>query len=247
MEEEISLVEMFNILKKRFGMIACFSLFGLIIASIFTFFIATPMYNSTTQLLVNRTQTNEVIQQSDINTNVQLINTYKDIIKGPVILNDAREILDIDSTQSSLSSQIEITSENNSQVFSLTVTDSNPYSAANIANTVASIFQEKIDEIMNVDNVTIISEAVPNINHISPNTSLNLVIGFILGIVLGVGAAFLLEFLDKSVKEDKFIVEDLNWTNLGKISEMSSDELESDDRVSEVQLPNETRSARGRV
>src|SRR5690625_7347810 len=95
MEEEISLVELFDIIKKRIGMILSLSLLGLIISSVFTFFIATPQFSSTTQLLVNRTESTEVIQQSDINTNLQLINTYKDIIKAPVILDDDRETLNL--------------------------------------------------------------------------------------------------------------------------------------------------------
>ncbi|MDZ7835011.1 MAG: Wzz/FepE/Etk N-terminal domain-containing protein [Alkalibacterium sp.] len=85
MEEEISLVELFDIIKKRLALIINLTLLGILLAAVYTFFIAVPEYSSTTQLLVNRTQQTEVIQQSDINTNVQLINTYKDILKGPVI------------------------------------------------------------------------------------------------------------------------------------------------------------------
>src|SRR5690625_1192039 len=225
MEEEISLVELFDIIKKRVGMILTLSLIGLIVSSVFTFFIATPQFNSTTQLLVNRTESTEVIQQSDINTNLQLINTYKDIIKGPVILDDVRETLDLNMSHQALSEKVQVNSENNSQVFSLTVTEENPYDAAMIANTVAETFRNKIDDIMNVDNVSVISEAVPNLNPVSPNTVLNLAIGLLLGVMLGVGLAFVLEFLDNTVKDEKFITEELGWTNLGKVSEISEDEI----------------------
>lgn len=226
MEEEISLVELFEVLKKRLSMIISLSLIGLILAAAFTFFIATPTYSATTQLLVNQTSGNtEGIQLSDINTNVQMINTYRDIIKGPVILEDVIESLDLDITVSALSGQIEVVTQDNSQVFSLSVTGENPYVASDIANATASIFKDEVGNIMNVENVTIISESVPNTTPVSPNNLLNMMIGLLLGAMLGVGAAFLLEFMDKSVKDERFITETLGWSTLGTVSEMTHDEL----------------------
>lgn len=245
MEEEISLLELFGVLKKRIGMILALSIGGLLISFVFTYFITTPQYSSTTQLLVSRTQSTEVIQQSDINTNLQLINTYKDIIRGPVILDEVREELDLDISHTQLRDKIEITNETNSQVFSLRITDDNPYDAAAIANTTAEIFQDEIGNIMNVDNVTIISEGVANTNPVSPNTTLNLAIGILLGMMLGVGLAFVIEMLDNTVKDEKFITDELGWTNLGSIVEMSADELKATDSVPQKQ--SRTRSDRTRV
>lgn len=247
MEEEISLKELYDIIKKRLGLIINLTLTGLLIVAFYTFFVATPEYSSTTQLLVNRAQQTDVIQRSDIDTNVQLINTYKDIIKGPVILDEVREDLNLDQSHGALSNQITISNEANSQVFSIRVTDTNPYNAATIANTTASVFQENLDEIMNVDNVTVISAAEANTNPISPNHTLNLAIGVVLGGMIGVGLAFLLEFLDNTVKDEKFIVEELGWTNLGRIAEMNAEELKSDGRQALPERTVDSRTSRSRV
>lgn len=247
MEEEISLVELFDILKKRMAWIINATLLGVLLAAIYTFFIAVPEYSSTTQLLVNRTQQSEVIQQSDINTNVQLINTYKDILKSPVVLDDVRDDLNLDLSHSELSNKMSISTQDNSQVFNIQVTDGNPYDAAIIANTTASVFQEKLPDIMNVDNVSVISEGVPNENPISPNNVLNLAIGLVLGAMIGIGLAFLSEFMDNTVKNEKFIVEELGWTNLGRISEMTPEELQSNAKQTQLHRTDETRSARSRV
>lgn len=245
MEEEISLAELFAILKKRKIMIVSIGLVMLILAAGFTFFIATPEYSSTAQILVNRkTESTEGIQLTDINTNVQMINTYKDIIKGPVILNSVNEKLESDLTTAQLSEKIEIMTKDNSQVFSLTVTDKSPFAAAEIANEVSTTFQNEIGNIMNVENVTIISEAIPNNHQISPNNPLNLVIGLLVGLMLGVGAAFLLEFMDKSVRDERFVTDELGWVSLGSISEMTTDELTS---VIESNQQNNKRRAQSRV
>lgn len=246
MEEEISLVELFEVLRKRLSMIISLSLIGLILAATFTFFIATPSYSATTQLLVNQTTKNtEGIQLSDVTTNVQMINTYRDIIKGPVILEEVVETLKLDTTVTDLSNQIEVVTQDNSQVFSLSVSGENPYTVSDIANTTASIFQDEVGNIMNVENVTIISESVPNTTPVSPNNMLNMVIGLLLGTMLGVGAAFLLEFMDKSVKDERFITETLGWSTLGNVSEMSEDELHA--KMKTVKAKTVSRRSKARV
>lgn len=228
MEEEINLTELFGILKKRIAMIISLGLVALILAAVFTFFIATPRYSSTTQILVNRTtESAEGMQLNDINTNVQIISTYKDIIKGPVILNEVSENIEGSLTAKELAEKIEIGTQDNSQVFSLTVTNEDPFVAAEIANQVASTFQKEIGNIMKVDNVTIISEAIPISDQISPNNILNLMIGLLAGLMVGVGIAFLLEFMDTTVRDEQFIINELGWNSLGNVSEMSSSELAS--------------------
>lgn len=247
MEEELSLVELFKTIKKRVVLIINMVLVGLALAAAYTFFIATPQFSATTQLLVNRTQDTEVIQRADIDTNVQLINTYSDIIRNPIILDPVIETLNINQTSEQLKDEINITTATNSQVFSLQVTDDNPYAAAEIANTISSVFKENLDSIMKIDNVTIISEAMVNTNPISPNNILNLVLGSLLGGLIGVGVAFLLEFLDTSVKDTKFIVDELGWTNLGSISMMSPKEMESEVKKSVPQRKNESGISRTRI
>lgn len=232
MEEETNLVELLVILKKRFNMIMSAALMGLILAATFTFFIATPKYSATTQILVNQSSdTTDGIQLNDINSNVQMINTYRDIIKGPVILEDVLNELELDTDVSGLSEQIQVATQENSQVFSLNVTTENPYLSSNIANMTAGIFQKKVGNIMNVENVTVIAEAVPITNAVSPNNLLNLIIGLLLGTMIGLGTALLLEFMDKSVKDERFITEGLGWSVLGNVSEMTEDELNAKEPI----------------
>lgn len=78
---------------------------------------------------------------------------------------------------------------------------------------------------MSVQNVTQISNAHPNTSQVSPKPMLNMLIGFTVGLMVAVGLSFLLEFMDKTVRDEKFMSEALGWTNLGTISEMSFDEL----------------------
>src|SRR5699024_4357275 len=187
MEEEISLVELFSILKKHVRLIILTTLLTTVIAAIYTFFLVTPKYQSSTEMLVSHSSdsTTQNVTQQDINTSIQLINTYSDIISNEVILEPVIEELGLNMTTNQLKNSISVQTENNSQVFYIQVQNENPYEASEIANTTASYFQEEIYEIMNVDNVTIISTATPNVNPVSPNNLLNIVIGVLLGVMIG--------------------------------------------------------------
>src|SRR5699024_5964567 len=198
MEEEISLVELFGILKKHIRVVILTTVLTAVIAAIYTFFLVTPKYQSSTEMLVSHSSdsTTQNVTQQDINTSIQLINTYSDIIRNNVILDPVIEELNLDMTPKELRENISVQTENNSQVFSIQVQNENPYQASEIANTTADFFQEEIYEIMNVDNVTVISSAIPNVNPVSPNNLLNIIIGVLLGGMIGVGIIFVYELTD---------------------------------------------------
>lgn len=225
MKEKISLEEIFRSLKKKIVMIVIFGLMGVLVSGLFTFFIQTPVYESSSRIVVNQTQnTNQSITNTDIQTNLSLINTYQSIIKEPIILEDVLEKTSTDLTLAELSDKITVQINNNSLVFGISVHDENPSVAAELANAVASTFEEKIGEILDVQSVTILSQAVANPHAVSPNVTMNLLIGLVLGLLLGSGTAILADITDKRVKDFKTL-EELGWTHLGSVLEMTYDEI----------------------
>ena len=228
MKEEDSLKGLLAIIKQRLVMIICFGILGLLLTAVYTFFIVTPVYESTTQLLVNRASDgSNGIQLNDINSNVQMINTYKDIIKGPVILGGVKEKLELDYTVEQLADMVAIGANQDSQVFSLTVRGPNAGEAAEIANEIAVTFQSEIVDIMNVENVSIISAAAIHSKPISPVIVNNLLIGAVLGLMFGLGLAFLRYAMVRTIDDYQFITQTIGWPNLGIVSELNKEELSS--------------------
>src|SRR5699024_12327763 len=109
-------------------------------------------------------------------TNVQLIETYSLIIKSPAILDIVAERLNDQYTVSQLNEKISVNSVEQSQVIDIKVQDKSPNVAATIANETAKAFQEEIEELMNVENVNILStaEVSENPTPSKPNTKLNI-------------------------------------------------------------------------
>lgn len=229
MEESISLKELFQVLKKRIGMIIALSLFAAVISGAYTVFVVTPEYAVSTQFLVSQRETDqtEMIQSADIRTNLELINTYNVIIKSSRILENVREELELDLSVTALSNKISVTNENQSQVVTVQVTDIDPLRAERIANTTVSVFQEEILELMNVDNVNVLNLADSGINPqpVSPNLTMNIAIAFILGAMVGVGISFLFEYLDTTIKTEEDIETVLGISVIGTISHIGEDDL----------------------
>jgi capsular polysaccharide biosynthesis protein len=228
MEETISLKEIFDVLRKHLAVILISLFAGLAIAGIATFFVITPKYSSQAQLIVTLPQT-ETTNANDVNTNLQMINTYKELVTGDLVINEVKNQLEseynIDKSIDELKDSIEVTQSQNSLMFSIKATDTSSVYAANIANTTALVFQENAKDVLNVDKISIISNAQASTDPVSPNNKLNLAIGLVLGMLVGVGFAFLLELLDRTVKDNKFVTENLGFTILGTVPQMSQKEL----------------------
>ncbi|PYZ96014.1 capsular biosynthesis protein [Alteribacter lacisalsi] len=221
MEETISLKDIFQTLKKRLVLIIGITAAAVAVSALVSYFLLTPMYQSSTQILVNKTydETNTTTS-ADVRTNLELINTYNEIIISPRILDPVIEETGINASVSQIRNMVSVNSHNDSQVVSIRVESEDPAQAVELANTIALVFQRDIVELMNVDNVSILSSAElsENPSPISPNPTLNMAIAFVVGMMGAVGLAFLLEFLDNTLKDEEGVEEALGLPVLASIA-----------------------------
>ncbi|MGY3718121.1 YveK family protein [Sutcliffiella cohnii] len=229
MEETISLKELFQTIKKRIGLILTITIIATTVSGLVSFFLLTPIYQSSTQLLVNQTKGEQgYYDVNQIRSNLEIINTYNVIIKSPAVLEKVSDRLDSGATVSSLNSKITVGSEGNSQILKITVQDPDPIMAAKIANITADVFQNEIITLMNVDNVSVLSVAQvgDSPKPVKPQPALNMAIAFVVGLMLGVGMAFLLEYLDNTVKNEQDLEKLLSLPVLGTIMVIDDSEIE---------------------
>ncbi|MBA9025665.1 YveK family protein [Peribacillus huizhouensis] len=220
MEETISISDIFNTLKKRWKLIVFLAVVAALISGGITYFVITPVYHASTQILVNQKNENNQIDATQLKVNIDVINTYSVIIKSPAILDKVKANLNLTESVAQLNQKITVNSQDNSQVFSLAVQHSNPAMSVQIANEVAETFQREIPAIMNVDNVTILAKA-ENPIHVGPNPLLNISIAVVVGLMLGIGLAFLLEYLDNTLKDERDVEIYLGLPVLGSIHKFS--------------------------
>lgn len=228
MEETISLKELFQTLKKRLTLIIIITAIATATSGIVSYFLLTPIYQSSTQILVNQSKNDQqqVYNAGEVQTNLQLINTYNVIIKSPAILDKVIEKEKLEMSAGALNGLITVASEQDSQVVNITVQNEDPKKAADIANSIATTFQKEISNIMNVDNVSILTKAQlgENPSPVKPQPVMNMAIAFVVGIMAGVGLAFLLEYLDNTIKTEQDIEKELGLPVLGAITTINMDD-----------------------
>lgn len=223
MDDNISLMGIIAVLKKRLILIVSVTFVSTFICLLVNYYYLTPAYQASTQLLVSHTNSEEPrYEYSEIQTSLELINTYSVIIKSPIILEKVREDLNLDESVEALNSMISVTSENESQVVRITVVNTDFEKATEIANKTGEVFQEEVINIMNIDNVSVLSEAELRNNPvpIHPNRTLNIAIGFIVGLMVSIGLSFFLEYFDHTIKNEKEIKILLNTPVLGSVSNL---------------------------
>lgn len=227
MKESKSLFEIMTMVKKHAGMILSLTIFSVLVSAIASFYFITPVYQASTQILVNQNRSGAgLLDDYDIQTDLRLIQTYSVIIKSPVILDRVIEQMDLNLTNVELNEKINVATAEDSQVVSIAVKDSDSSHAVMIVNTIASVFQEEIKGIMSVDNVQILSPAVERSNPVpvEPRPLLNIAVAAFLGLSVGVGIAFLLTYLDTTIKNDEDVEEILSIPVLGLIPTIAEDE-----------------------
>lgn len=202
--EEITLQELFFILRKRLGLIVL--IMAVTVASVagVTFFLLEPEYESTTTLLLGKPQEyqtgNQGIEYSDIQLNQKLISTYAEIAKSHKVLDQVKANMGLEVTYGQLSSYINVSMLRDTEIIKVSAVHTSPVIAASIANETAEVFMATVAELMKIDNVQVVDKAKAMANPIKPNVRMNLAISVVLGVMLGVFLAFVLEAFDNSMK-----------------------------------------------
>ena len=222
MEQEISLLDLWNLFRKYFVRIAGMTIIGAALAVAFMLLFVDRKYESEAQLLVNQSSGQETaMQYSELQSNVYLINTYTDIIQGDAVLTAVNESLGNHFTIGELRNAISVEQSQNSQAFYISATMESPTDAQNVVNSVITEFENTLLEFYgdDVTGIYVMSSASYNPNPVSPSIIMYALIGGMLGFIIMAGIALVKELMDTRVKS----VDDL--TNMGLIRLVEINEL----------------------
>lgn len=193
-----------------------------------------PLYKASVDLIVNEPSISSTgqaqVDSNSIEANLKLINTYKKIITSDSITKlvvERHPELNLTSTQ--ISDKLMIDSTQNTQVINVAVEDASYEKAATIANSTGNVFISQIPEIMQVNNVSVLNAADPNLSAQPVNDHRNMLIALslVVGLILGFGIIFLLEYLDDSVKTELDVEDAIGLPVLAKVDRIAKSDLKN--------------------
>ena len=220
--EEINLKEVYSYFKSRLLWMILAIVVIVIIGNVYTILTRVPMYQSnTTIVLVGESK--KGYSQTDSQLNQNLIGTYSEIITSRKVLQQVIDNLKLKMTVDELSKNITTSSVEDTEIIRITVNNEKKKMAVKIADEVASVFSEEIQDIYNLENVAIIDKAEVakepyNINYVKDN-----VVYLMIGVVLSFGVVFVMYYFDTTIKSSEIVEEKLGLTVIGIVPKESKE------------------------
>lgn len=205
--EEIDLKELVSIFWEKKIRIIFIVLIFAIVGYVYGSQIKTPMYSSSTTLVLTKTQqedpTAASITTTDITLNSKLVATYSEIIKSDTTVRDVINNLGLNLSEGAVKKNIKVTDVEDAEVIKITVSNEDSVVASRIANELADVFIKKTKEIYKIDNVHVLdvaetSKTPSNINYIKDSALFAAI-----GLVISFAYVFVLNMLDNTVKSQE--------------------------------------------
>ncbi len=218
--EELDLRELLQIVIKRWWIIVAAALVCVLSVTFVTFFILVPVYQANTTLYVGKNvEGNAEIAYNDLLIGDRLISDYREFIRSRLVTGQVIKELGLsDMSTAGLASKVSVNSKQNTRIIEITVEDENPELARDIANKTADVFKTQVvTKILDVKNVQIIDVAETPGGPVKPNKQMNVAIALVLGLILGFGIIFLMEYFDKTIKTPDDVKKHLDLPVLGTI------------------------------
>lgn len=238
-----------GLIRKRFLWIALMMLIAGVSSGLYSYFVAVPVYEASTKLIVNKSLSEDSLGRltlDSVNVDLRLIDTYKEIIKTPAVMNVvAKDNPELGMSAKQLIQAVKVSSVNNTQVMTVSVRSESAEKAALIVNAVAKVFQNEISSIMKVDNVAILNEADPaeHAAPVAPNPTLSMAVSLVAALLFALVLIFLIDYFDDSIRTEEDVARYLDVPTLAIIPRIRGSELKREAAARKKDRMGETRYA----
>lgn len=224
-EMEIDLRELFFALLGKIHILILAFILGALVLYLISIALLPKKYQSSTSIYVLNRQDNSVVTYSDLQSGTQLTKDYAELVKSRsvtekvisqlklnTIYTDMREL---DSSQ--LADMISVDNTTDTRIIRITVTDTNPARAQDIANAIREAASLHIEAVMDIEAVNVVDYAEMPMKAVSPNILLNILIGAMAGALIAAFMIILFHLSDDRIKGPDDVEKYLGVSILGTI------------------------------
>ena len=215
--DEINLKELFRYILSKIYIVILVLAAVVSLGAIYSVYLKTPMYSSTTKLVLTSETSSNTITTSDVTLSNNLVKTYSEIIKSRDVLTKVADNLKLGITPDQLADKISVSSTSNTQLITVSVTDPSNEQAQKIANEVAKVFKAEIQTLYKIDNVQIVDKASIASSPYNINVAKQILQYMAAGLALGVGVVLVMFYLDNTIKNSQVVENKAGLVVLGVV------------------------------
>ena len=215
-EMEIDLREIFYALKKRIFMILAVGLLCGCLSCVFTKFFMTPVYTSTSSMLVLTKETT-LSSLADLQMGSQLTKDYTVLTTSREVLQKVIENQELNISYKALKSCITLDNPTDTRILNVSVTYPDAEKAKAIVDELANVASSYIGDKMEVIPPKIIEDGeIPTVQT-SPSMSKNTMLGLLAGLILSAGIVVVITIMNDSIKTEDDIEKYLGISTLAVV------------------------------
>lgn len=214
----IRLDELFEALKKRWLMIVSITLIATIISATLSFFVIKPQYEASTKVFIGKDESDtQSYNQNDVLMYQKLMKTYSEAIKTKDLIARGLKGTSFNLEPRDVLNNLTVVTVADTQILQIKYKSKNPQEAKVVIEEISDEFIKTSKELVPNGNIKVIEAVEVPDKPISPNKKMNIAIAFLLGLMVGVGLAFLLEFLDNTFKNKDQLEREFEIPVIGSI------------------------------
>ena len=224
-EIEIDVRELFLVLLgKWYILFLSMVLGGLVLYLISVAFLSKEFESSTSIYVLNR-QDENVVTYNDLQSGTQLTKDYAQLVKSRSVTEKVIAQLRLNTTYpdmqdidyEDLSDMISVENTTDTRIIRISVRDTNPGRAQDIANAVREAAAVHIQTVMDIEAVNVVDYAEMPMEPVSPNLLLNIVLGAGVFFVFAASCILLIHILDDTIKNPDDVENYLGMSVLASI------------------------------
>lgn len=221
-EIEIDLREVFVLLISRAWLIVLVGIVTALMGFIISAFLIAPTYESTSKIYILNKQQENTVTYSDVQLGTQLTKDYAELITSRLVLEKVIEDLNLTSVEEGMDykkmlDKVKVTTPTDTRILSITVTDTDPVMAMNIANSVREVAAVHIKNVMDIEAVNVVETANLPMEKAAPSIAKWTLIGGCIGAFLVMAVVLLFFFMDDTIKNSDDVERYLGLSTLALI------------------------------
>ena len=222
----MNLREYLRLFGERWKLVVASTLVGLAVAATVTQLTA-KVYQADAQIFITSNSTADplALSQAALYTQTQVA-TFADIVASPEVLRAVQKDLHLGTPLSDLKSKITATAPAQRSLIDISVSDSTAQDAAALANSVARAFVTQLKKYTTPTDSTkpsvipfVTDPATAPSGPVTPRPALNLGLGFVVGLLLGLALAMLRDALDNHIKDPDALARSADAPLMGTVVE----------------------------